>query len=457
MTKDLTKGSIPKLLITFFIPLLFGRLFQQVYSMVDAAIVGKALGVMALGGVGSTGSLNFLILGFCDGLTAGFVLPVAQAFGARNEKQLRTYVTNAAILSAIAAVVLLLVVLPLTGKLLTVMGTPEEQYAYAYDYIFIIFAGIPTMILYNLTAGIIRSLGDSKTPIYFLVIASLLNIIGDFLLVVIFGMGVKGAAWATVISQLISGVLCFIYMKKKFTILHMEKEDWKLDRASCRYLLSNGVPMGLQFSITAVGAVVMQSSVNALGAVYVSANAVAQRVTHILIVPFQAYLNVSSTFTGQNMGAGEFERIKKGVYWGIGILTAFWAVELAATYLIGSDILLLFLKKEEIGLVEEPAMMFIRFYAWGQFFLTFVQVVRLAIQGMSFSKLALIAGMLEMLPRILLAVFVVPKYGYVGSCLASPSAWLMATIFLIPAFEVCFRRRKAEYEQKKAAETAANA
>ena len=207
MTKNLTRGSIPRLLIAFFIPIIFGRLFQQVYSVVDAAIVGRTLGVTALGGVGSTGSLNFLILGFVDGCTAGFALPVAQAFGAGDRKQLLKYVTNAVWLAAIITMILLAVVLPLTSPLLTLMGTPAEQFDYAYSYIFIIFAGIPATMLYNLTASIIRSLGDSKTPIYFLVIASLLNIIGDLVLIETFSMGVAGAAVATVIAQALSAFL----------------------------------------------------------------------------------------------------------------------------------------------------------------------------------------------------------------------------------------------------------
>lgn len=448
MTKDLTKGNIPKLLIGFFIPIIFGRLFQQVYSVVDAAIVGRTLGVTALGGVGSTGSLNFLILGFVDGCTSGFALPVAQAFGAGNEKQLRRYVTNSVWLSVIITILLLVIVLPLTSPLLTLMGTPTEQFDFAYTYIFIIFVGIPATVLYNMTAGIIRSLGDSKTPIYFLIIASVLNIFGDLVLIEKFQMGVAGAAWATVGSQLISGILCLFYMRKKFPILKTAKSDWQFNRSSCGYLLSNGLPMGFQFSITAIGGVILQSSVNALGALYVSAQAAAHRVTMLLITPFNAYLTVSSTFTGQNMGAGKFERIKKGVLWGHLILTVIWAAELAATYLIGDRILLLFLTEEDIAVVREPAMLAIYCFAWGQFFLTTVQVCRLAIQGMSFSKLALVAGIIEMLARALCGLIGVPKFGFIAACIAPPAAWVLVDPFLIVAFIICFRKRRAEYAEK---------
>ena len=446
MTKDLTKGNIPKLLLGFLIPIIFGKLFQQIYNVVDAAIVGHALGVTALGGVGSTGSLNFLILGFCDGLTSGFALPVAQAFGAGDHRALRRYVTNSAILTTLITVILMAIVLPLTGKLLTLMGTPSSQIGYAYNYIFIIFVGIPATMLYNMLAGIIRSLGDSRTPIYFLLIASALNIVGDLLLVSVFRLGVAGAAWATVGSQLISGILCFVYMIRKFPILHMEKEDWKYERGSAKYLLANGLPMGFQFSITAIGGVILQSAVNSLGPVYVSAQAAGHRLNMLLISPFNAYLNVSSTFTGQNMGAGEFDRIKKGVLWGHVILTGFWLLESIGVTLIGDRMLLLFLTKEDAALVSEPAMLSIYTFTYGMFFLTTVQVVRLAIQGMSFSKLALVAGMLEMAARAGSGLFLVPKFGYIAACMAAPLGWLLADLFLIPAFVVCFRKRRAEYE-----------
>ena len=446
MTKDLTKGNIPKLLLGFLIPIIFGKLFQQVYSVVDAAIVGRTLGVTALGGVGSTGSLNFLILGFCDGVTSGFALPVAQAFGAGNEKALRRYVTNSAILSVIITVILMALVLPLTGKLLTLMGTPESQYGFAYSYIFIIFLGIPATMLYNMLAGIIRSLGDSKTPIYFLLIASALNILGDILLVSVLHRGVAGAAWATVGSQLISGVLCFFYMVRKFPILHMEKEDWNYEAASAGYLLENGLPMGFQFSITAIGGVILQSAVNSLGPVYVSAQAAGHRITMLLIAPFNAYLNVSSTFTGQNMGAGRFDRIKKGVLWGHVILSGFWIVESVGATILGDRMLLLFLTKEDAALVSEPAMLSILCFTYGMFFLTTVQVVRLAIQGMSFSRLALVAGMLEMIARAGCGLWLVPRFGYPAACLAAAIGWFLADLFLVPAFVVCFRKRRAEYE-----------
>ena len=278
MTQDLTVGKPLLRVWQFAVPVLFGLLLQQVYSLVDTAIVGHALGVMALGGVGATGSVNFLVLGFCGGLCTGMAIPLAQSFGAGEYHQLRRYVAGCVWLGLIMSALLLAVTLPATRGLLRLMGTPAEQMDYAFDYIFIIFVGIPTTILYNMGACVLRALGDSKSPVWFLAAASAINIVLDLLTVCVLGMGVAGAAIATVVSQLGSGLLCVAYLKKRFPILHMEKDDWKTSRPEAMRLLGMGVPVGLQFSITAIGSVILQSAVNSLGAVCVSGVAVAGKI-----------------------------------------------------------------------------------------------------------------------------------------------------------------------------------
>ena len=240
MTQDLTVGKPISRIWQFAVPVLFGLLLQQVYSLVDTAIVGHALGVMALGGVGATGSVNFLVLGFCGGLCTGMAIPLAQAFGAGEYRQLRRYVAGCVWLGLIMSAVLLAVTLPGTRGLLRLMGTPEEQMDYAFNYIFIIFVGIPTTILYNMGACVLRALGDSKSPVWFLAAASAINIVLDLLTVCVLGLGVAGAALATVVSQLGSGLLCVGYLKKHFPILRMEKDDWKLRRPEVMRLLGMG-------------------------------------------------------------------------------------------------------------------------------------------------------------------------------------------------------------------------
>ena len=244
-TRDLTVGSPMRLILSFMLPLTFGLLFQQLYSMVDTMVVGKLLGVDALAGVGSTGSINFLVLGLCNGICAGFAIPVAQKFGQKSYDDLRRFVGNMIWLTASIALGVTLATTALCRQVLTWMDTPEDVFSYAYDYIFIIFLGIPATMLYNLLSGIIRSLGDSRTPLMFLIFSSVLNVALDIAFIVVFRMGVAGAGWATLLSQLISGVLCLVYMIRRFPILHLKREDLAFRPTYAGHLLTMGLPMGL--------------------------------------------------------------------------------------------------------------------------------------------------------------------------------------------------------------------
>ena len=281
--KDLTVGSPMKLILSFAVPMLLGFLFQQFYNMVDTIIVGKCLGVSSLAAVGSTGSINFMIIGFCTGACSGFAIPVAQKFGAGDYTGMRKFVANAGWLSAVFAAVMTTIVGLLCMNILQWMNTPEDIIQGAYDYIFVIFLGIPVTYLYNMLAGIIRSLGDSKTPVYFLLLSSLMNIGLDFFTILVLGMGVGGPALATVISQGISAVLCLIYMIRHYPILHMKNGEWKPDGRMLGTLCSMGIPMGLQYSITAIGSVVLQTAVNSLGSMAVAAVSTGSKVSMFLI------------------------------------------------------------------------------------------------------------------------------------------------------------------------------
>ena len=266
-TKDLTTGSPMRLILGFGIPLLFGMLFQQFYNMMDTIIVGKFLGVSALASVGATGSINFMIIGFCMGVCNGFAIPVAQRFGAKDEHGMRKFVANSVWLAIIFAVVMTVLVCTFCRQILELMNTPSDIIDGSYSYIFVIFLGIPATYMYNLLSGIMRSLGDSKTPLYLLIFSSVLNIILDLLSIIVLKMGVAGAAWATVIAQAISGFCCLGVIWKKFPILHVRKEEWQPDGRCIMNLCNMGIPMGLQFSITAIGSVIIQAAVNSLGSV----------------------------------------------------------------------------------------------------------------------------------------------------------------------------------------------
>ena len=277
-SKDMTQGSPIKLILAFFVPLMFGMLFQQFYSMMDTIIVGKFLGVEALAAVGSTGSINFMVIGFCMGVCNGFAIPIAQKFGAKDYHALRKYVANGIWLAVIIAAVMTMGVCLLCKKILLWMNTPSDIIQGAYQYIFVIFLGIPVIYLYNLLSGFIRSLGDSKSPLMFLIFSSLLNIVLDLALIVGFHMGIAGAAWATVISQGVSGILCLVYIKKKYEVLRLSKEEWQMNAAYMKDLCNAGIPMGLQYTITAVGSVILQTAVNTLGSTAVASVTAANKI-----------------------------------------------------------------------------------------------------------------------------------------------------------------------------------
>ncbi len=449
MTKDLTSGRPMGLLLSFGLPTLLGMLFQQFYNLMDTMIVGKLLGASALASVGSTSSINFLVIGFCMGVCNGFAIPVAQRVGANDPVQMRRYVANAFYLSAGFSLALAAVTGLACRGILTVMNTPPDIFEGAYQYIFIIFLGIPTTFLYNLLAGVIRSLGDSKTPVYFLALSSGLNIFLDFALILWFDSGVAGAAIATVVSQGISGAACLAYMWKKYPVLHMTREERRFDPASCGRLCGIGVPMGLQYSITAIGSIMLQSAVNTLGSTYVAAVAAGSKMYQLLACPFDAMGATMATYCGQNVGAWRLERLGQGIRSCAVLGAVYSAAALGAMLLFSDACALLFLDPAEPALAQLTVLTSQYILISTAFFfpLSLVNIVRFSIQGMGYSVFAILAGVLEMLARTGVAYFLVPSLGYTAACFASPTAWVCADLFLIPACMVCIarlRRRSAK-------------
>ena len=435
----MTSGSPAKLIFGFAIPMFLGLLFQQFYSMVDTLIVGKFLGVNPLAGVGSTTSLNFMVLGFCMGVCNGFAIPVAQMFGAKEEHRLRRYVTNGAWLCIVFSIVMTLVVVAVCRPVLVLMQTPEEIFEYAYVYIVIVFWGIPCTFLYNILAAIIRSLGDSKTPVIFLAISSGINIVLDLVFVLVFGMGVEGPAIATVLAQGVSGIICLWYMYRKFPVLHASRDEWKPELHYMGKLCFIGIPMGLQYSITAIGSLVLQTAVNGLGAMVVAGVTAAQKINMFISCPIESLGQTMAPYAGQNMGAGKIDRIGKGLKsavlmgWGVSIICFLIAV------LFGKQLTLLFVDAGETEIIAY-SYQFLLFCIGGYCLLTLVNTVRFTIQGMGFSVFAILSGIMEMIARILAATVVVQMIGFAGTCLAHPMAWLFADVFLIPAFFWCRKK-----------------
>ena len=329
-----------KLIFSFALPLLLGNLLQQTYNIIDSAIVGRVLGANALAAVGASSSVQFLVLGFCTGICCGFGIPLAKYFGAGDRDKMRCCIFNSALLTAGAAVIITTVCAVFCTAILHMLSTPDNIFGDAYSYLLIIFLGIPFTLLYNLLACILRAVGDSRTPFIFLGISSVLNIFLDLLFIVVFRMGCAGAAAATVTAQAVSGVLCFIYIKKHFPELALSPQDRQANGKMIWQLITMGVPMGLQYSITAIGSMVMQSANNSLGSVYISGFTAGMRIKQFAMCPFDAIATAVSVFCGQNLGAGKPERAAQTLKYAAMIATGYGiavvlVLELVAEPLLG--------------------------------------------------------------------------------------------------------------------------
>ncbi len=439
MTKNLTEGKPFSLIVSFSIPVLLGYLFQQFYNVADTVIVGKCLGVQALAAVGSTGSVNFLIIGFVVGVCSGFAIPVAQRFGANDFSTMRRYIANIAYLTVLFSVLMTVFTVIYCRPLLLVMQTPGDIVDRAAEYIGIIFAGIPLIFLYNMTASIIRSLGDSRTPVYFLVLSSVLNIALDLVFIIVCKWDVRGAALATVISQGVSGCACLIFMLKKYDAVHPRHGERALSLRHCGALCAVGIPMGAQYSITAIGSVILQTSVNTLGSGAVAAVTAGQRICMFFCAVFDSLGTTMATFGGQNTGAFKLDRLRAGVRdsmliasaYAVGVFLLFWGA--------GQYFMLLFMDAGQTAIIHD-AKIFMMANSSCYILLAAVNIYRFMIQGMGFSVFAILAGVMEMIARTLMGLYLVPRFGFVSACFASPLAWVFADIFLVPAFYYCLHR-----------------
>ena len=430
MTNDMTKGSPLKIFILFSIPLLIGNIFQQLYSMVDTIIVGRFVGVDALAAVGSTGSMFFLVNGMILGLTSGFSVLVSQKFGAKDEEGVKKSVASNITLTIISTIVITIIALLSKDLVLKLMNTPKNIFNYSNTYITIIFAGIFTQTAYNMAAGILRSLGDSKTPLYFLIIASILNIVLDLVFIVNFKMGVAGAAYATNIAQGVSAVLCIIYSYKKFKVLRLKKDDFKVEKSYYKNHLKIAVPMGLQFSVTAIGVIIIQSAVNVFGSTVIASFTAASKVLQLVMQPLISYGVTMATYAGQNLGAQKFDRIVNGMkimnY--ISVITSLIAGAILVFF--GKYFVMLFVENptsEMIGYTQEV----LNYAAAFMIFLGAIFVYRNVLQGMGESFMPMMAGVYELIARCIVA-FTLPKYiGFTGICLSDPIAWVAAAVPLV--------------------------
>ncbi len=439
--KEMTSGASFPLILNFTLPLLLGNLLQQTYSLMDAAIVGKYLGINALASVGASTSVVFLILGFCTGCCSGFSIPVAQKFGARDYVTMRRFISVSLKISGVMSVVLAIITSLLCAFILRTMQTPENIFDGAYTYLLITFIGIPSIFFYNLLSGIIRALGDSKTPFWFLLLSSVLNIILDLFCIIVLGWGVAGAAIATVFSQGVSSVLCYIYMNRKYEILKTTPSERRFRSDIARQLLGIGVPMGLQFSITAIGSIMLQSANNALGTACVAAFTAAMRIKMFFMCALDSLGIAMATYSGQNYGAGKPIRIWQGIKSSYVMMMVYVAAINIIIWCFAEKFALLFIDPSETEVIKDTALFLhinLSFFP----LLGSLIILRYTIQGAGYTKLAMFSGVSEMIARIMVSLVVVPLFGYLGVCYGDPTAWLFANLFLTPAFIYVYRRLK---------------
>lgn len=449
MELDMTKGSPTKLIARFIIPIIIGNIFQQFYNMADTIIVGRYVGLHALGAVGLTGTISFLILGFAQGLTTGFTVQTAQYFGAGDEQGIKRSVYSAGLLSAIVTIVMTIVSVTFMDTLLTWMNTPLDMYDMARDYIIVICGGMAFSIIYNLMASILRAIGNSVVPVVLLIIAAFLNIILDIVFIAGFQWGVAGAAYATLASQAVSGILCILYIWKKVPILHFGKEHAKLHAQCVRNQLSVGIPMALQYSITAVGTIMVQSALNLLGSTVVGAYSVACKVENLVTQPYPAMGATMATYGAQNRGVNDLDRISKGAKVA-SIMTILYSVVIYAVLLFILPYAIRLFVTEDIDVVYGYAKTYLSIS--GLFFipLGMIFLFRNLLQGCGYGFLPMMGGVVELVSRAIGAFIATSMLSFVGVCFANISAWASAGLFFWVLYLILMKRMRKEKAQHEA-------
>ena len=433
MEKNMATGSPGKNILYFALPVFAGNLFQQIYNVVDTVIVGKFVSTEALAAVGSTGTINFMILGFMTGLMAGITVLTSQRFGAEDMRGMRRSVASAGMIAIAATIILTAISLLEMHRLLVLMNTPDDIFDDAYQYIMIICAGILVQALYNLFACILRALGNSKVPLYFLLFSASMNIILDLVSIIVLKMGVAGAAYATVISQGVSAVLCFIYMVKKVPILHLTREDFHVEGRLIKNQLAVGLPMAFQYSITAIGTTMVQMALNTLGSTYVAAFTAASKCEQMAGQAYIALGSAMATFAAQNVGAGRYDRVRKGFARATMFGVIFSVVIGLVMYFFGYIVTGLFVTGDATQ-IEGMVDTYMKYTALFLIPLTVVNVYRNGIQGMGYGLLPMTAGIAELVGRGSVALIAIHYHSYAGVCLASPMAWILASALLLTMY-----------------------
>ena len=439
MSNSMTQGNPLKVMLQFAFPLLIGNLLQQTYNIIDAAIVGQSLGAQALASVGASTSVQFLVLGFCMGSCTGFGIPVAKYFGAGDLKHMKNIIFNGAVLTAVIAVIITVLCTLLCPWILQVLSVQSDIYANAYSYLMIIFLGLPFTLLYNYLSSILRAVGDSRTPFLFLAFSAVLNIFLDLFFILVAGLGCAGAAFATIAAQAISGILCLIVIIRRMEVLWLSKENRVVRGDSITELLQMGLPTGLQFSITAIGSMVMQSANNGLGGDYVSAFTAGAKLKQFTMCPFDAIATSVSVFCSQNYGAGKIDRIHKGLRQGIAVGVGYGLFAGLILIFAGRPLSMIFVSKDASGVLDASAK-YLRCMGYFYWSLGILNVTRMVTQGLGHSGRAFFSGVTEMIARTIVSLGFVEAFGYTAICFADQTAWIAACCYIAPTCLYCLKK-----------------
>ena len=428
--RDMTKGSPTRIILGFTLPLFLGNVFQQFYNMADTIIVGQFVGTGALAAVGSTGTIMFLITGFATGLGTGFTILTAQRFGAGDMKGMRRSVFTAAVLTVIVSVLVTAVSVIFMHPLLSLMQTPADIYDDAYAYIIVIMWGLAAQMLYNLLSALLRAIGNSRMPLYFLILAAVLNVILDLVFIINFKMGTAGAAYATVISQGVSGLLCLLYIVKAVPIFRLSRRDMVMDGKMMAEQLKVGLPMALQFSITAIGSIMVQTSLNMLGSTLVAAYTAAGKIEQILTQAYVALGTAMANYSAQNVGAGDIPRIRQGfraaTIWG-----SVYSVAAGVLIMTVGKYLTYLFVSEDAAMLLDSVDLYLKCIGFFFIPLNIVNAYRNGLQGLGYGLLPMTAGVAELAGRGVIAVISARYSSYFGICMAGPAAWVLAGGLLV--------------------------
>lgn len=431
--KDLTKGNPTRLMLSFALPVCLGNIFQLFYSLADTRIVGSTLGNKALAAIGATTAITTLLIGFLQGLTNGFSIIVAQCFGAKQTDQLKKASAGTFLLSFITTILLTALALLFLNPLLHLLNVPQDLFDSASAYIRILLIGMLITMLYNALAGILRAVGDTVAPLLFLICASLLNIVLDLTFILIFHLGVRGAAYATILSQMVSVVLCFTYMWKRYPIFHLEKADFHLDSKMVKKLYSSGFSMALMMSLVFFGTLALQCTINTFGTDTIVAHTAARKVTEFNFLPISVMGITMSTFCSQNFGAGQFNRVKTGIRQSL-LLCWLWVLVIIFLAYTCAPFFIYLVTGTKETTVTAPASLYLKVNSLFYFVSSGISILRNGLQAIGDHITPVFSSLIELVGKILIAFLLAPVLGYMGIIIAEPIIWCFMVIPLIVKF-----------------------